>query len=167
MKKITVALNTLSMLIFGLTVLQAQETVSASGGNTNGSGGTVSYTVGQVFYTNNTSSTGTATQGVQQPYEFFIVTGIEAAKDINLICSSYPNPITDFVKLKVENYKVDNLSYQLYDMNGKLLQNRKVNGNETTIPMGDFVPSTYFLKVVQTLNAASQKEVKTFKIIKQ
>jgi hypothetical protein len=57
---------------------------------------------------------------------------------------------------------VDNLSYQLYDMNGKLLQNRKVDGNETVITMGNLVPSTYFLKVTD-----NQKEVKTFKIIKQ
>ena len=162
MKKITVALSALCMLIFGLTALQAQEAVSATGGNASGTGGSVSYSIGQVVYTTNTGTNGSVTQGVQQPYEFFIVTGIEEAKGINLVISSYPNPVTDYVKLKVENYKVGNLNYQLYDMNGKLLQNRKVDGNETTIPMGNLVPSTYFLKVTD-----NQKEVKTFKIIKQ
>ena len=46
-------------------------------------------------------------------------------------------------------------------MQGKLLQNEKITGNETSIVMNNLVPATYFVKVIQ-----SKKEVKTFKIIK-
>jgi hypothetical protein len=48
-------------------LIYSQETLSASGGDATGSGGTVSYTVGQVFYTSLTGSTGTVSEGVQQP----------------------------------------------------------------------------------------------------
>jgi hypothetical protein len=158
-------LSAIFFLGLGLTGLQAQESIPASGGNASGSGGTASYTTGQVVYTTNAGANGSVAQGVQQPYEISVVSGIEQAKDINLICTAYPNPTNDFFTLKVENYDNENLSYQLFDISGKLLENKKIEGNETTISMGNLVSATYFLKIVQTKHASSQ-EIKTFKIIK-
>jgi len=139
---------------------KAQNFIPASGGDATGTGGTMSYTVGQVFY-NTISGTGTITQGVQQT-GISVVTGIEEASGIILEASVYPNPATDFVILKVENYETDNLSYKLYDMNGTLFQSVKVKGNETQIQMGNIRPGTYLLKI-----ADNNKEIKTFKIIKK
>jgi hypothetical protein len=93
--------------------MYSQETVTISGGNASGSGGTVSYTVGQVSYTTNTSTTGTVTQGMQQPYEILVVTGLEEADGISLEFSVYPKPVSDFLMLKVESYRLDNLSNHL------------------------------------------------------
>lgn len=153
----------IALLLFsmGLTGLQAQEVVTTSGGNASGSGGTVNYTVGQIAYITNTGTNGSAAQGVQQPYEISVITAVEEAKDISLEIVVYPNPATDFVKLKIENYDVQNLRYQLYDISGSLLQDNKVEGNETSIFMSNYVSATYFLKVTD-----SNKVVKTFKIIK-
>jgi hypothetical protein len=125
----------LLMMFIGIKAINihAQETVTSSGGNASGGGGSVSYTVGQVAYTSNKSSTGTVSQGVQQPYEILVVTGLEEANGINLEFSVYPNPTTDFLKLKVENYILENLIYQLYDANGSLIQNGKIMGKETVI----------------------------------
>ena len=154
-------LSAVLLLGLGLTGLQAQESVNATGGNASGSGGTVAYSVGQVVYTTNTGTNGSVAQGVQQPFEISVVTGIEEAKGINLAVSAYPNPTTDFLNLKVENYDNTNLSYQLFDISGKLLQNEKITGNQTSIVMSNLVPATYFVKVTE-----GNKEVKTFKIIK-
>jgi hypothetical protein len=153
-------LSAVLLLGLGLTGLQAQETIPATGGNASGSGGTVSYSVGQVVYTTNTGANGSVAQGVQQPFEISVLTGIEQTA-INLVISAYPNPTTDFLQLKVESEKLKDLSFQLYNMQGKLLQNKKIEGNETSIVMSSLVPATYFVKVVQ-----GNKEVKTFKIIK-
>ncbi len=155
-------LNTAFLLFLGLTSIQAQETTTTSGGNSTGVGGTVSYTIGQVIYITNIGSNGSVAQGVQQPYEISVVSGIENGEGINLNCSAYPNPTTDFLTLKVENYKADNLSYKLYDISGKLLENKKIEGNETSIAMNNFLPSIYFLRVID-----NNMEVKTFKIIKK
>jgi len=155
-------LSAVLFLGLGLTGLQAQTAVPATGGNASGSGGTVSYSVGQVAYTTNTGgSNGSVAQGVQQPFEISVITGLEEAKGISLSLSAYPNPTTDFLNLKVENYDNTNLSYQLFDMNGKLLESKKITGNQTSIVMSNLVPATYFVKVTE-----SNKEVKTFKIIK-
>ena len=152
----------LSFCLFGqMITLQAQYALTATGGNSSGSGGIVSYSVGQIVYITNTGTTGTVTQGVQQPFEISIVTGLEEARDINLICSAYPNPANDLVTLKVENYDADNLSYKLYNNVGKLLESKKVNGFETIISMANLIPSIYLLKILD-----GNKEVKIFKIIK-
>ena len=161
MRQKRLKLSTVLLLGLGLTGLQAQESVNATGGNALGDGGSVSYSVGQVVYTTNTGTNGSVAQGVQQPYEISVVTAIEDAKGINLSVSAYPNPTTDYLTLSIGEFDISNVSYQLYDMNGKLLQNEKITGNQTSIVMSNLVPATYFVKVIQ-----GSKEVKTFKIIK-
>ena len=159
MKKIR--LITFILFGFGLPLLQAQNAIPATGGNASGSGGSVSYSIGQIVYTKNAGTNGTAAQGVQQPYEISVVTAIEKALDISLEMVVYPNPATDFIKLKISNYDLQNLRYQLYDINGSLLLDNKVESNETSIIMSNYLPSTYFLKI-----SDKNKVVKTFKIIK-
>jgi hypothetical protein len=145
---------------FGTQVL-AQNAIPASGGNASGSGGFVSYTVGQTVYTTNTGTNGSVSQGVQQPYEISVVTAIKDAGNILLEFVAYPNPATDFIKLKIENYEVEKLTYRIYDINGILLQTGRVEGTETTIPMNSLEPSIYFLKVLD-----KNKAIITYKIIK-
>ena len=154
-------LSAVLLLGLGLTGLQAQESVNATGGNASGNGGSASYTFGQVVYTTNTGTNGSVAQGVQQSYEISAETGIEESKGINLTMTAYPNPTSDYLTLSVDNIELSNLSYQLYDMKGKLLQNGKITDNPTSIVMNNLVPASYFVKVFQ-----GNKEVKTFKVIK-
>jgi zinc transporter ZupT len=64
----------LLLIAFGTMILQAQETIPATGGNVVGSGGSVSHTVGQLLYNTVSGTNGTVAQGVQQPYEISVVT---------------------------------------------------------------------------------------------
>jgi len=161
MKYKKLKLSAILLLGLGLTGLQAQESVNATGGNASGSGGSVSFSVGQVVYIINTGTNGSVAQGVQQPFEISVVTGLEEAKGINLMISAYPNPTTNYLQLQVESEKLKDLSYQLFDTNGKLLETKKIEGNQTSIIMSNLVPAIYFLKIIQ-----NNKEVKSFKIIK-
>lgn len=154
----------LSALLFfglGLTGLQAQESVNTTGGNASGSGGSASYSVGQVVYTTHTGTNGSVAQGVQQPFEISLVTGLEEAKGINLSVFAYPNPTTDYLTLSIDAFDFSSLSYQLYDMHGKLLQSEKITGNQTSIIINNLVSATYFIKVIR-----GNKEIKIYKIIK-
>jgi hypothetical protein len=160
MKKYLAVIISAGMPLFGM-LLEAQNSISASGGNASGSTGTVSFSVGQVVYTEYTGTNGSVAQGVQQPYEISVVTGIEEASDISLEIVVYPNPATDFIMLKIENYEAKNLRYQLYDLNGSLLRENKIVGNETSIVMSNYMSATYFLKVTD-----NTKLIKSFKIIK-
>jgi len=155
-------LGTALMLCIGLQQLHAQEAISAAGSNASGTGGSVSYTVGQVVYITNTGLTATETQGIQQPFEISTVNVIDEAKAITLNCMAYPNPSSDFVILKIEGeLKAPCIAF-LYDMNGKLLVDKEIESKETSIAMGKLVSATYLLKIIQ-----DNKTIATFKIIKK
>jgi len=147
--------------LFGFVSLQAQQAISAAGGNAAGTGGTVSYTVGQAVYTTNANLSGTVTQGCQQPYEILAVTGLEEAIGIDVTFEVYPNPSTDYVKLTVVGYEPENLSFRLFNSSGSLIRYKKIKENETVIEMDGLPPATYYLYIHDNV-----KEVKTFKIIK-
>ena len=152
----------LSVLLLGLGLTaQAQQATIATGGDASGSGGTIAYSVGQIVYATNTGTTGSLAQGVQQAYEISIVLGIDN-HSINLELTAYPNPTTNFLTLNVGNAELSTLNFQLYDINGRLIESRKIISSSETIAMEKLPTANYILKVTNNNN----KEVKTFKIIK-
>lgn len=157
MKKTLFSFVVLLISSFGM----AQEVVSTSGGDNSSSGGSTNYTIGQVTYSTNTGSTGSVLQGVQQPFEIQTVLGMENF-NINLQMSVYPNPATNYLQLEVKNIDFSNLSYQLFDLNGRLIENQKITTETSTIPMEQLPTAVFLLKVVN-----NNKEIKTFKIIKK
>jgi hypothetical protein len=153
---------TLIVISFLSYCTYAQETISTAGGNATGSGGNVSYTIGQLVYTTNSGSNGSISQGVQQPYEISVVSSIEDSEGIELMVSVYPNPTQDILTLSTENFEQKNMLYQLYSISGNLLETKQINNSETRIYLQDYNPSIYFLKLIN-----NDKEIKTFKIIKK
>lgn len=153
-------ITSVAFLLLGLGGLRAQESVNATGGDATGSGGTVVYSVGQVVYTTNTDATGTVSQGVQQPYEIFTL-GIKET-ELNISLSVFPNPTADNLTLQIGDYNNEKLSYQLFDIQGKLLNNGQVIAQQTQINTANFPPATYFINVVNQENIL----VQSFKIIK-
>uniref|UniRef100_UPI004048748E T9SS type A sorting domain-containing protein n=1 Tax=Flavobacterium sp. TaxID=239 RepID=UPI004048748E len=139
---------------------QAQESTNASGGDATGTGGTASYSVGQVVYTTNTGSTGSVAQGVQHAYEIFTL-GIKET-ELNILLTAFPNPTADHLTLQISDYNNEKLSYQLFDMQGKQLSNGQIVAQQTQINMNSLPTATYFVNVVNQEN----KKVQSFKIIK-
>lgn len=156
-------LMTLILYGAGLASIYAQQVIPSGGGNASGSGGTVSYSIGQLVYTTNTGANGSVAQGVQQPFEISMVTGIREAKGITLQCVVYPNPTSDYILLKIEDYSIDNLYYRLYDINGRLVESNVVTGAETRIIMNHLASALYYLSI---MSGDNNEEIKTFKIVK-
>ena len=138
----------------------AQEATTAAGGDASNTDGSVAYSVGQIVYTTILGNNGSVAQGVQQPYEIYIVSGIENTT-INLAMAVYPNPTTDFLQLEVTGEISQALSFQLVDMEGKIIESRKIVNATETIDMGLLASAPYLLKV-----SNKNKIIKTFKIIK-
>ena len=141
------------------TSLFAQQGSVAAGGTATGTNGSVTYTIGETNYINTTSIGGTITEGLQQPYEIFIV-GIEESS-LQAEIGLYPNPTNEYIVLAVNDPDVANFKYQLYDMTGNLLVDKKLEGSETSISLANYARATYFIKVLNSKN-----ESKEFKIIK-
>lgn len=147
------------LLLLGTGAI-AQEGTMPAGGTVSGTGGELSYSIGQVFYTADSGSNAFIIKGVQQPYEISNPLGIVSI-DKNEI-RVYPNPVVDYLTLKVADAELTDLSLYLYNLEGKLLEIRQIVQPETLISMGGLPPSTYFLKITDK-NATIQ----TFKIIKK
>lgn len=161
MKTKKVKQNATILLGLSLSFGYAQQASTATGGDASGSGGSVNYSIGQIAYITNYSATGSVAQGVQQPYEISVITSIDEATGISLNLTAYPNPTIDFLTLKIADTKIESLSYQLYDVTGKLLEEKEIATNEVSISMLHLQNAVYFLKV-----SSSDKEIKSFKIIK-
>jgi hypothetical protein len=147
-----------AFLFLGLGGLHAQESVNGSGGEATGTGGTASYSIGQIVYTTNTGTNGSVAQGIQQPFEISTTVGINETT-INLELSVYPNPTTNYLTLKTDDNS--NLSYQLYDIQGKVIENKTVNSNASNISLEGQPTATYFLSIVK-----DNQVIKTFRVIK-
>ena len=140
------------------TALFAQKGTVSAGGIGTGAGGSVTYTIGETNYITATGA-GQVTQGLQQPYEIFTI--VATATELNVNVSLYPNPTTENVVIRVEGSSVEDLRYELYDIDGRLLAASKMESNETSILMRDLASATYFVKVLNNKN-----ESKNFKINK-
>ncbi|MFK8008106.1 MAG: T9SS type A sorting domain-containing protein [Saprospiraceae bacterium] len=156
----TIKINYLAVVLFLSFSLSglAQEGISISGGNGSGDGGTVAYSVGQVFYSPSSSSTGSVIPGVQQAYNITTV-GLDELPNLDL--SVFPNPTINQLILKVEAFQNEKLTYQLFDLEGKLLGQQKINDAQTSIQTSELPSGSYFLNIIQ-----ETKKIKTFKIIK-
>lgn len=151
------------LILFGidLNVLKAQDAISASGGSALGNEGTVSFTIGQVVCSTHKGTMGSLAEGVQQPYEISIETGIINTSNISLEISAFPNPTDDYLILKIDDFQNYKLSFQLFDIKGQKRFSSIIKSNEITINVSDYPPGTYYIKVINYDIA-----VKVFKVVK-
>jgi len=75
--------------------------------------------------------------------------------------SVYPNPTNSFLSIEVKTDKQRDLLLSLFDINGRLIFQKKMTGNKQTIKMQNYKPGTYILKITE-----ANKEIKTYKIVK-
>jgi hypothetical protein len=146
------------LLLFSILVI-GQASVNTSGGDVSNANGSLSYSIGQVFYQNKSDKTGAINQGVQQTYLISSL-GLED-NQFNLSLSAYPNPTAENLNLRVANFNNELLTYNLLDAEGKLLLQGVIRQQETFLEMKSLPSASYFLEVHQGL-----KKVQTFKIIK-
>ena len=161
MKRLKHRLTLLLPMLMFMAGLQAQQSISAGGGDAESNEGSVSYSIGQLVYSTNAGENGSVAEGVQQPYEISVIVAIPETNGIGLSCKAYPNPTTDLLTLMVADYPLDNLSYYLFSLNGNLLDTEKILEKETSISMLNYQSGTYILKILD-----KDKEAKTFAIIK-
>lgn len=147
-------------LLFSVcSMVEAQETVVVSGGNASGSGGSISYSVGQTIQNTISGSNGSAIQGIQFYFESETLSIIDLSS--NLEISTYPNPTSSILNLKVEGLRNLKLSYKLYNLLGVTLANGSITQINNRINVEDLPSATYILQITD-----ENSTVKTFKITK-
>ncbi len=156
MKKIYI-----SILTFVTTVTFAQTNtlqVIGSAGNTATSGNTqLTWTIGEPIVNTATSTNNVLTQGFNQG--LLLITAIDELN--NTTVSIQPNPTSDFAIIKLDDQNLSNAQYILTDINGKVIQQNKIENKQTSVSFQDLANATYFIQVI-----TSNQKAKTFKIIK-
>ena len=129
------------------TALHAQQAVVPAGAEASGTGGTLSWTLGQVDAAYLTSASGSISQGVQQPFELLTVSIPEEERSwITLM----PNPAHDGVTLNVGELPATEMQYRLLDANGKTLASGPITATHTFIPLADRPAATYLIQLLRT-----------------
>ncbi|WP_459210762.1 T9SS type A sorting domain-containing protein [Aquimarina rhabdastrellae] len=139
----------------------AQQSTVIAGKDITGNGGTVSFSIGQQFYSHFESNTGKITEGLQQSIEVITLDNPEFTA-IDLKAVVYPNPTVDKIELTLKNLELDNITYALYDIQGRFIEKAKVGQQQLQINLQNQGAGIYLLNVNQ-----GNKKLKSFKIIKK
>lgn len=153
-------LNICFLFGIGISTAYTQSNTVSSGGVASGTGGTTSFTIGQIFYQTFSTESGNVSQGVQQAYEVRTLSN-EDVTHILLEVKIFPNPTLSKVILKISNIPLDDVNYQLFDLLGRQIVSQKVKNEESIIPMDDLPMAVYVLKI-----SKNNSTLKSYKIIK-
>ena len=138
---------------------QQLEVVATSGDFYENSSGSLSWTLGEVVIETLSETNFILTQGFQQSK--LTVTAINDLQTSGIELSVYPNPTNSFLFIEVKTDKQRDLQINLFDLNGKLILQKKITGSKQTIHMQNYKPAIYILKVTE-----GNKEIRTYQIVK-
>ena len=152
MKKHTLVLFS----FFASLAVSAQEVVSTQGDSYSNASGNIDFTIGEVIIDTGTDGANDLTQGFHQTNWNFL--GVEDFAP-NYEAIIFPNPTEDVLKIRTSTF--ENVTYTLYDAQGKLVMQDKLSAEQTPIQVSQLAPGAYSL----TLNKETHN-LKTFKLVK-
>ncbi|MCK4464729.1 MAG: T9SS type A sorting domain-containing protein, partial [Bacteroidales bacterium] len=112
---------------------QQLEVVANSGEFYENSSGSLSWTLGEVVIETLSETNFILTQGFQQSK--LTVTAINDLQTSGIELSVYPNPTNSFLFIEVKTDKQRDLQINLFDLNGKLILQKKITGSKQTVNM--------------------------------
>jgi hypothetical protein len=141
---------------FAFLAVTAQEVVATQGGSYSNASANIDFTIGEVIVATGTDGTNDITQGFHQTNWNFL--GVEDFAP-NYEATIFPNPTQDVLNIKTSSF--ENVTYTLYDAQGKLVMQNILSAEQTPIQVSQLAPGSYSL----TLNNETQN-LKTFKLVK-
>jgi hypothetical protein len=157
MKKNTIVL----LSLFTAVTVSAQEVVSTQGDSYSNASANIDFTIGEVIINTVTDGSHDLTQGFHQTNWNFL--GVEDfAPDYE--ASIFPNPTSDVLNIKTSSF--ENVTYTLYDAQGKLVLQSILAAEVTPIQVSHLAPGSYSLQLTFEEGKKSASKSKTFKLIK-
>lgn len=146
------------LLILSNITLNAQEVISTQGESYESESFTIDFTIGETIIETIDSDSYKLTQGFHQGN--LIVESIEENKS-GFSITLFPNPVLFQLNLSFEEYK-ENYTYQIIDINGKILLLQSISSALTTIDVDNIASGIYFLNI----NDENHEIIESFKVIK-
>lgn len=145
----------LSVLLITITAT-AQQVISTQGDSYSNANGSIDFTIGEVIINTVNEGTNDITQGFHQTNWNFVGV-VDHTPSYEAII--FPNPTEDVLNIKTSTF--ENVTYTLFDAQGKLVLQDKLSEEQTPIQVSQLAPGAYSL----TLKSETQN-LKTFKLIK-
>ncbi len=140
-------------------VSYSQEVVSPAGAHHQSQAMSISWTLGEAVIETFVSGEYILTQGMHQGE--LLVTSIHEHEMISV--NVFPNPVTNVLHIELANDFMDGeLTMQLFDISGKLIDSQKISHPETLYPFQKYKPGVYMLSI--TLESGERQ---TFRIVKK
>ena len=149
-----------TLLFFSLLTsvcVSAQEVVVTQGDSYTNSNGSIDFTIGEVVINTGTDGSNDLTQGFHQTNWNFVSIEDHVPSYEAII---FPNPTSEILTIRTSTF--ENVTYALYDAQGKLVIQDKLSSVQTPIQVSQLAPGAYSL----ILNNDAQN-LKTFQLIKQ
>jgi hypothetical protein len=142
MKKCTFVLFSL----FATISVSAQEVLSSQGDSYSNGSGSIDFTIGEVVINTGTDGTNNLTQGFHQTNWNFV--GLEDFAS-NFEATIFPNPTEDVLNIRTSTF--ENVTYTLYDAQGKLVMQDILSAEQAPIQVSQLAPGAYSLTLTSEL----------------
>ena len=144
-------------LLLASVCVSAQEVVATQGDLYTNSSGSIDFTIGEVVINTGSDGSNDLTQGFHQTNWNFVSIEDHVPSYEAII---FPNPTSEILTIRTSTF--ENVTYALYDAQGKLVIQDKLSSLQTPIQVSQLAPGVYSL----ILNNHAQS-LKTFQLIKQ
>jgi hypothetical protein len=130
-----------------ISTIFGQSSILTIGSTVEGSGGSISFSSGQIVYTCLESADYSLSQGVQQAYEVSIRTDTKQLPEWVNNIQVYPNPVNHQLFISLDQLNLPALSYSIYNVNGELIQKGNMHSLFHTINLSAWPSSIYILHI--------------------
>jgi len=156
--KSIITLITIVFLNFKTESIFGQNAISTTGGHFKSTGGSTSFTVGQVAYVLKKGTGSYLNEGVQQVYtkKTTPIEELVYLKDVLV----YPNPTQETMTLILSSMEDVLVRYTIMDYLGKEIRNGNIISEKSDISLVSLPSGNYFIYL------KSKKENRIFKIVK-
>ena len=143
---------------FSSLISFAQQNTLAAGANASSAEGSISYSIGQMDFSNVSSSNGSVNQGVQQPFEFFVSSVLEFGNENSF--SIFPNPTNEILNIS-QSFSSEKIEIRLLDMSGRIVLSDLLNAPQHQIDLRTLSQGVYNLTLIK-----NNQILTSFKVIK-
>ncbi len=136
-----------------------QAVISSTGDYHSNGNYSLSWSLGEPVIETWSQGSTVLTQGFQQP--ILVSVSIYEHPELNFDISAFPNPTSDFLNVVISNGTYDNMEYFLFDVTGKILENRPIVSEQTEIMFTHLPVSVYYVRIIH-----GDRKLETFKVVK-
>ncbi len=145
--------------VFSISTAKAQQVIAAGGNHHEAGGTSISWTLGETVIETFKADENIITQGFHQSK--LTVVSIEEIDALDYKITAFPNPTTSNIMLNVEAEDYENMSFRLYDFNGRLVEQNRIDGENTKVSLEGLKSGIYFIRIIM-----DSEKLTTVKIIK-